>query len=88
MRMGHAMKARIKRQLARSQAGKCACCGEAPKQLYFDHCHATGQPRALLCNACNTALGYMREDPERIAKLHTYAVACQLHCSELEPDPT
>lgn len=55
----------------------CRCCGGPPVggRNYFslDHDHATGKFRGLLCNLCNTALGLLKEDPERIEKLNIYA---------------
>ena len=46
------------------QSGKCAICtrdllrsGRKSDSLAADHCHETGAKRALLCRACNLALG-------------------------------
>lgn len=52
------------------QNGVCAICakpetatrGGKPKALAVDHCHMTGKVRELLCSACNTAIGKMKED--------------------------
>lgn len=58
------------------QNGRCAVC---PNVLgpgwdtHIDHCHATGQVRALLCRGCNVALGQLNEDPVRIRALADYA---------------
>jgi Recombination endonuclease VII len=70
-------------ELYNKQGGVCACCGKkeslySPKrdktfQLAVDHDHVTGEVRALLCSACNTALGALEEDPERIEALLRYA---------------
>lgn len=43
----------------------CAIC-ETPqtllkKNLGVDHNHTTGEPRGLLCDACNRAIGYLKE---------------------------
>lgn len=32
------------------------------RHLCFDHNHKTGKLRGILCNACNGALGYMKDD--------------------------
>lgn len=59
-----------------AQGGNCAVCGLCPddgQRLAVDHDHATGKVRALLCRYCNTALGLLREDPERCSKLAEYA---------------
>jgi hypothetical protein len=45
--------------------------------LSVDHDHKTGEARAILCSACNVALGRMDEDPERIRALADYAEWCQ-----------
>lgn len=31
--------------------------------LSIDHNHTTGKIRALLCNNCNAAIGFLKEDP-------------------------
>lgn len=54
-----------------TQQGKCAICQMPevtthkgrPRQLSVDHDHVTGKIRALLCVACNTGLGFLRDDP-------------------------
>lgn len=56
--------------MAVAQGGKCAICdhpetemrGGKVKALAVDHDHETGQIRGLLCVACNTGLGKMKED--------------------------
>lgn len=69
--------------LYEKQGGVCACCGRAETifsnkkkdtfQLAVDHNHVTGKVRALLCIACNTSLGALNEDIERIEALLKYA---------------
>jgi len=44
------------------QEGKCFVCGEE-KKLRVDHDHKTKKVRALLCNHCNSVLGYSHENP-------------------------
>lgn len=71
-------------RMSDEQGGVCAACGGTDKEkghgyLHVDHDHATGRVRALLCQGCNKALGYLREDPERIGKLAVYAsTKCRL----------
>lgn len=59
------------------QSGKCAICGTTqPKgngnRMKVDHDHATGKVRGLLCNACNTAIGFAGDNPERLRVMATY----------------
>ncbi len=54
--------------MMKNQDGACAICGERPndsdKKLGVDHNHATNQIRGLLCNACNMAVGFLKDNPE------------------------
>jgi hypothetical protein len=47
------------------QNNKCAICGEEfkkSKNIHVDHCHITGKVRGLLCNKCNTGLGFLHDN--------------------------
>lgn len=59
-----------------AQSGRCKVCGGPPDTkdglLHVDHDHGSGAVRALLCKACNTALGNMRDNPETAARLSDY----------------
>jgi hypothetical protein len=57
-----------------SQRGRCAACRDeaGERALHVDHCHGTGVIRGLLCAACNTALGLLRESPLRMQALICY----------------
>jgi len=57
--------------MALQQNGVCAICKNpeqsvdkdgAPRRMPVDHCHKTGKVRALLCTACNRALGLFKDD--------------------------
>lgn len=62
--------------------GRCASCGLLEistdprngkvRNLAVDHNHETGEIRDLICNACNTSLGLLKEDPERMEALAAY----------------
>lgn len=59
-------------KMLNQQKGLCAICNEPEirtrngktQTLHIDHNHITGEVRALLCSACNVAIGYFREDPQ------------------------
>lgn len=51
-------------EMVAAQDGRCAICGDAPEQLYVDHCHSTGVVRGLLCHGCNSGIGFLRDHPE------------------------
>ena len=42
---------------------------------HIDHDHVTGQVRGLLCNNCNIAAGYARDDPAVLVGLSRYIAA-------------
>jgi hypothetical protein len=58
------------------QGGRCAICGThqcaTGRALAVDHDHKTGKVRGLLCQACNTAIGKLNDDPELIHKAADY----------------
>ena len=64
-------------QMLIQQNGKCAICDtENPSgrwdRFCIDHDHETGQVRALLCNGCNQAIGYLNDDPNLLEKAADY----------------
>ncbi len=55
------------------QRGCCAICRKIPKErLHVDHCHESGRIRGLLCRACNSAIGYLGDDPELVDRAAAY----------------
>lgn len=60
--------------LLERQNGVCGICGAEPgsRRLATDHAHTTGRVRGLLCDACNQALGFMKDDPERLIAAAIY----------------
>ena len=59
-----------------AQEGRCAICGrhrdDFAKDFVVDHHHDTGKVRALLCPACNTAIGLFGDSPETMEKAAVY----------------
>ena len=43
------------------QNNRCAICGEEPERPIIDHCHQTGKIRGVLCNRCNSILGFAED---------------------------
>jgi hypothetical protein len=68
--------------LLAAQGGACAICGSEPgdQVLQVDHSHACCPSkkscghciRGLLCRACNTALGFLGDDPARLRTAIAY----------------
>lgn len=55
----------------------CAICGihedeHTRGKLFVDHCHETGNYRALLCTLCNSLLGMAKDDPQLLEKAADY----------------
>lgn len=69
------------RQMSNAQSHKCAICDNyetavdtkgAERFMAVDHCHKTGKIRALLCSACNKALGGFKDSPGLLRKAAEY----------------
>lgn len=55
------------------QAGRCLVCLRVPEgPLAVDHDHATGRVRGLLCRNCNSAIGFLRDDPRLMHSAAAY----------------
>lgn len=69
-------------KLSEAQGNVCAICKrpetvrdprtDTLRSLAVDHCHSTGRVRALLCSLCNTAIGKMNDDPDRLEAAAAY----------------
>lgn len=61
--------------LLNKQNNKCVICKKIPnKKLGIDHCHKTGKIRGLLCNNCNSALGFLNDDMELVKNAYDYLI--------------
>lgn len=59
----------------KEQDYKCAICGtDDPGKANWqaDHCHSTGIKRGVLCMRCNTALGFLDDDTDKLANAIRY----------------
>ena len=67
-------------QMLEEQNGVCKICHGTcthPQRreagtLCVDHCHTTGKVRGLLCNKCNTALGFLNDDLQTVKRMVDY----------------
>lgn len=57
--------------LKEKQGGVCGICFR-PLFLVVDHDHVTGEVRGLLCNQCNTGIGSLGDDIERLRSAIKY----------------
>ena len=51
----------------------CEICGTA-ERLCYDHDHKTGEYRGTLCSNCNTAIGLMKDTPDRLVSAAKYVL--------------
>jgi hypothetical protein len=61
------------------QGDVCAICKQRNevKELGVDHDHTTGRVRGLLCNDCNIALGYFKDNIDYLRQAILYLTASQ-----------
>ena len=61
-----------------SQNGCCAICGihitDSKQKFRVDHNHETLEVRGLLCQHCNSGLGFFKDSPTRLAMAIEYLV--------------
>jgi hypothetical protein len=56
------------------QNGLCRICGKTngDNDLVVDHCHQTGKVRGLLCDYCNSGLGFFKDNIEALRQAIAY----------------
>ena len=63
-------------QMFADQKGRCASCGIHQSEIeivfFVDHDHETNDVRELLCQPCNSTIGYAKEDPDRLERCAEY----------------
>jgi len=65
-------------ELFMKQGRRCACCKSydpGGQRWATDHCHQSGKVRSILCNPCNSVLGFVEGDPSRLQALGVYLEA-------------
>jgi hypothetical protein len=62
----------VKQEHRRHRPARCEACDRFADKLCLDHNHATGEVRGWLCNSCNTALGFVGDDPLTLERLTAY----------------
>lgn len=61
-----------------SQKEQCATCkkdfnwGDKQTKPHIDHCHKSGVIRGILCNKCNTTLGWLSDQPDTLKRMAEY----------------
>ena len=91
----------LREQLLQEQNNLCAICQEPldPMEAVLDHCHTTGQIRAVLHRGCNMYIGALENNQKRnrisatklaniLANFQTYVVTLKpmLHPTHLTPE--
>ncbi len=62
-------------QMFEDQDGRCAICDtpfDDDLVPHVDHCHETGRVRGLLCIRCNTGIGLLGDNEDRLAEAIRY----------------
>lgn len=59
-------------ELFAKQGNLCAICRTEIAKPHVDHCHETNVIRGILCAHCNTAIGLLGDDPERMLRAAEY----------------
>lgn len=55
----------------RPRPSECEVCGSTDR-ISWDHDHGDRRFRGWICSPCNTALGFVRDCPDRLRKLAKY----------------
>jgi hypothetical protein len=54
-----------------NRTGECSICG-CISPLVVDHCHTTNEVRGFICSACNSMLGYSKDNLQTLQNAINY----------------
>jgi len=69
LRLYYGITPQQKDRMVEDQSGKCAICQaefKSTRTTHVDHCHETGEIRAILCHSCNVKLGRFEKQSARV----------------------
>jgi len=71
---GYKITHKEKEDLVKKQNGMCAICGSSFEntKINVDHDHITGKVRGILCNKCNSAIGFFNDNVENLKSAIKY----------------
>lgn len=71
--------------MLKKQNNSCMICKvnqkDLNRKLCVDHCHITGEVRGLLCNSCNRALGYFKDNINNLQEAVNYLKQSKVNAS-------
>jgi hypothetical protein len=60
------------KKMCEYQQNKCLICNKKVKSLHVDHDHITGNVRGLLCNNCNSGIGFLGDNLNSLINASKY----------------
>lgn len=55
-----------------AQQGRCLICRDELVRPFIDHCHKLGHVRGILCQHCNSGLGFFKDNPATLERAIKY----------------
>ena len=77
-----------KLKMIEDQENKCVICDTTLDQsACLDHCHKRNVIRAVLCNRCNSAIGWFEDDADLLSKASLYLTFYPMEDSIIGKEP-